>query len=231
MDQRKIELLMRIIDSYILSGEPVGSVSLLERYRLPYSSATIRNEMADLEEEGHLFQPHTSAGRIPTEQGYRLYVQHLKPVRMPSKSEHQFWRLWTRDEESADEQFKALSKAISELSGEIGFAAFDGHHTYVAGLSTICDKPEFSDRKIASTLTDIVEKIDDIIESIFPHVGTEPEIWIGKRNKLAPHCSAILLKCTYQGSEGIIGIVGPMRMRYGRNKAILSMIKDVLHDS
>lgn len=230
MDQRKIELLMRIIDSYILSGEPVGSLTLQERYRLPYSSATIRNEMASLEEEGHLFQPHTSAGRIPTERGYQLYIRHLKPVRLTSRNEHQFFRLW-QDGENTDEQCKKLSRAIAELSGEIGFAAFDGYHTYVAGLSSLCDKPEFSDKKIAVTLTDIVEKIDDLIDSVFPRVGTEPEVWAGRQNTFAPHCSTILIKCRYKKIKGIIGVVGPMRMQYGRNKAILSMIKDVLQDS
>lgn len=229
MDQRKIELLMRIIDSYILSGEPVGSVSLLERYRLPYSSATIRNEMALLEEEGHLFQPHTSAGRIPTELGYQLYITNLKPVRLSQKNEHDFFRMW-RDGDDADEQCKKLSRAIAELSGEIGFAAFDGYHTYVAGLSSLCDKPEFSDKKIAATLTDIVEKIDDIVDSVFSYVGTEPEVWIGRQNKFAPHCSTVLVKCRYKKTQGIIGIVGPMRMRYGRNKAILSMIQEALQD-
>lgn len=230
MDQRKIELLMRIIDSYILSGEPVGSVSLLERYRLPYSSATIRNEMAELEEAGHLFQPHTSAGRIPTERGYQLYISNLKPARLSQKNENDFFRLW-KDGDDTDEQCKRLSRAIAELSGEIGFAAFDGYHTYVAGLSNICDKPEFSDRKIAATLTDIVEKIDDIIDSVFSHIGTEPEIWIGRQNTFAPHCSTVLVKCRYRKAQGIIGIVGPMRMRYGRNRAILSMIHEVLQDS
>ena len=228
MDQRKINLLMRIIDSYILSGEPVGSGALCQRYRLPYSTATIRNEMVQLEEAGHLFQPHISAGRIPTERGYQMYVQNLKPVRLTSRIEHAFWRMW--DENDTDEGFKKLSRAISELSGEIGFAAFDTHQTYVAGLSTLCDKPEFTDKKIAASLTDIVEKIDDIIESVFPYIGYEPEVWIGRQNRFAPHCSTVIVKCRYRGNEGIIGIVGPMRMQYGRNKAILAMIKDILHD-
>ena len=222
---------MRIIDSYIISGEPVGSSALLERYSLPYSSATIRNEMASLEEDGHLSQPHISAGRVPTERGYRLYVQHLRPVRLTPKNENAFVHMWDEDGDHDDERIKKMSRVIAELSGEIAFVAFHGYHSAVAGLSNLCDKPEFSDRKVVSTLTEIVEKIDDIIESVFPVVGREPEVWIGRHNTFALHCSAVMVKSSYRGSEGIIGIVGPMRMQYGRNKALLALMNEVLQDS
>ncbi|MEK7648444.1 MAG: hypothetical protein AAB400_00815 [Patescibacteria group bacterium] len=231
MDQRKIDLLMRIIDSYILSGEPVGSVSLMQRYHLPYSSATIRNEMALLEELGHLFQPHISAGRIPTERGYQLYIQHLKPVRLPHHAEQSLMRTWQSDEDDGSERLKMLCRTISELSGEISFGALDGCHTYAAGLSRLYDKPESNDKIVAAALADIVEKIDDIIEDIFPRIGYEPEVWVGKQNALAPQCGAILAKCRYRRSQGIIGIVGPMRMQYGRNKAIITSAQQVLQDS
>jgi len=124
-----------------------------------------------------------------------------------------------------------MSRVIAELSGEIAFVAFHGYHSAVAGLSNLCDKPEFSDRKVVSTLTEIVEKIDDIIESVFPVVGREPEVWIGRHNTFALHCSAVMVKSSYRGSEGIIGIVGPMRMQYGRNKALLALMNEVLQDS
>lgn len=231
MDQRKINLLMRIIDSYILSGEPVGSVSLMQRYHLPYSSATIRNEMASLEELGHLSQPHISAGRIPTEQGYRLYIQHLKPVRLSHTLEQSLARMGQLDEEDGNEKLKTLCKTISETSGEISFVALDGYHTYAAGLRQLYCKLESDDKAIAASLADIIEKIDDIIEDIVPFIGSEPEVWIGKQNTFAPRCSAILAKCKYRRSKGIIGIVGPMRMHYGRNKAIISAARQILQDS
>lgn len=80
LDDRKRRILQAIIDDYIGTAEPIGSRTIAKKYELGLSSATIRNEMADLEEMGYLAQPHTSAGRIPSDKGYRLYVDHLMKV-------------------------------------------------------------------------------------------------------------------------------------------------------
>ncbi len=77
LDDRKKKILSSVIEDYIISAEPVGSKTLVEKYNLEYSSATIRNEMKLLEEEGYLEQPHVSAGRIPSTKGYRYYVDNL----------------------------------------------------------------------------------------------------------------------------------------------------------
>jgi heat-inducible transcriptional repressor len=87
LGSRKLHILQSIIDDYIASGEPVGSRTLAHKYGMGLSSATIRNEMADLEDMGYLTQPHTSAGRIPSEKGYRLYVDRLMKVRALSDQE------------------------------------------------------------------------------------------------------------------------------------------------
>ena len=77
LDDRKVKILKAIIKNYLETGEPVGSRTISKYTDLKLSSATIRNEMADLEELGYIVQPHTSAGRIPTDKGYRLYVDDL----------------------------------------------------------------------------------------------------------------------------------------------------------
>ena len=77
MDARKLRILRAIIDDYILTGVPVGSRTISKKYEMGLSSATIRNEMSDLEELGYLDQPHVSAGRVPSAKAYRLYVDSL----------------------------------------------------------------------------------------------------------------------------------------------------------
>ncbi|HHX11862.1 MAG TPA: HTH domain-containing protein, partial [Clostridiales bacterium] len=77
LDERKIKILKAIIQNYLDTGEPVGSRTISKYTDLNLSSATIRNEMSDLEEFGYIIQPHTSAGRIPSDKGYRLYVDML----------------------------------------------------------------------------------------------------------------------------------------------------------
>ncbi len=78
MDNRKSRLLNSIIEEYIDSAEPVGSGLIVEKYNLNVSPATVRNEMMELEKEGFIYQPHTSAGRVPTEAGYKFYVGNSK---------------------------------------------------------------------------------------------------------------------------------------------------------
>lgn len=87
LDERKRRILQAIIDDYIDTAEPIGSRTIARKHELGLSSATIRNEMADLEEMGYLAQPHTSAGRVPSDKGYRLYVDQLMKVKELSVDE------------------------------------------------------------------------------------------------------------------------------------------------
>lgn len=84
---RKSKILSAVVESYIRTGEPVGSKALLDQMDLSVSSATIRNEMASLSEMGYLLQPHTSAGRIPSHKGYRHYIDHMMPIRPIARAE------------------------------------------------------------------------------------------------------------------------------------------------
>lgn len=83
LDERKLRILYAIINSYVLTAEPIGSITISKQYNLGVSPATIRNEMADLEELGYLNKPHSSAGRVPSDKAYRLYVDHLLELKNP----------------------------------------------------------------------------------------------------------------------------------------------------
>lgn len=103
LDDRKRRILRAIIDDYINTAEPVGSRTVARKHELGLSSATIRNEMADLEEMGYLAQPHTSAGRIPSDKGYRLYVDELMMIR-----------------ELTDEEIESIKEAMEVRINELG---------------------------------------------------------------------------------------------------------------
>jgi heat-inducible transcriptional repressor len=87
LDDRKLDVLRAIVEDYVVTQEPVGSKALVERHQLGVSPATVRNDMAVLEEEGYIRQPHTSAGRVPTDRGYRLFVDRLSKVKPLSPAE------------------------------------------------------------------------------------------------------------------------------------------------
>jgi len=124
LDPRSAAILRAIIDEYVATAQPVGSNALVERHRLGVSSATVRNVMVELEAAGYLVQPHTSAGRVPTDAGYRLYVETMAGVRSLSAVEQLMIRHQFGQVEFASEQWFRLAAAT--LAGI----------THVAGLAT-----------------------------------------------------------------------------------------------
>ncbi len=139
LDSRKMLILKAIIDDYISSKEPVGSRTIAKKYDMGLSSATIRNEMADLEEMGYLSQPHTSAGRIPSEKGYRLYVDKLMNPAMSDlkPTEEDLTQICDYMENKIHEMnqmVKAASEIVSRITHytAIGMAGSETKHTVKA---------------------------------------------------------------------------------------------------
>lgn len=118
IDERKIRILQAIINDYITTGEPVGSRTLAKKYNLGVSSATIRNEMSDLEDMGYLEQPHTSAGRVPSSKGYRLYVDKLMDMPELSLEEELLIKKFMIDSTlyEVEKIIKQTSTLLSELT-------------------------------------------------------------------------------------------------------------------
>ena len=117
LSERKLKILQAIIKNYLETGEPVGSRTISKYTDLNLSSATIRNEMADLEELGYILQPHTSAGRIPSDKGYRLYVDMLMEQKEQELSEMQDQML-----EKADKMDQLLKQAAKVLANSTNYA-------------------------------------------------------------------------------------------------------------
>ncbi len=117
LDDRKKAILHSIVSEHIETAQPVGSAHVLQSSGLKVSPATIRNEMAHLEEEGYLVQPHTSAGRIPTDKGYRFFVDHLdSPQRVGQESMEEVRSFFERTHGELEEMFKETSRMLSTLT-------------------------------------------------------------------------------------------------------------------
>ena len=112
LDERKMKILQAIIRNYLETGEPVGSRTISKYTDLNLSSATIRNEMADLEELGYIVQPHTSAGRIPSDKGYRLYVDHMMEEK--EREVEELRELLLEREDKMDHLLKQVAKVLAQ---------------------------------------------------------------------------------------------------------------------
>lgn len=120
---RKLEVLQAIVQSFIETGEPVASRSISRRRRDPLSAATIRNVMADLDEEGYLMQPHTSAGRVPTEKAFRVYVEKLATENRLMSTEVSRLKGELRRKESVEARVEHSSHMLTEMTRGVGIAA------------------------------------------------------------------------------------------------------------
>lgn len=230
MDQRKARLLTKIIDEYIASGQPVGSLFLVEKYHLGLSPATVRNDMAVLEEEGYTYQPHSSAGRVPTVRGYKAYIEYLKPTRVSGKNQKKLLQIWGEAQCALELKLKQISKALSEMSGEVSFATLGEHFSHIAGYNTMCEKPEFSDDAFFREFSETLENIDEISRRALQMASHDPQILFGKGRAFSKRCSTIVLKYTYRNHDGVLGIIGPMRMHYQKNISIMQAVKKVIEE-
>lgn len=117
LDDRKAAILRAVVEEYIETAQPVGSGHVASAPGVDVSSATIRNEMAQLEADGYLLQPHTSAGRVPTEKGYRFFVDHLRsPVRLPGASAEQVKAFFQRAHGEMEQMLVATGRLLSNLT-------------------------------------------------------------------------------------------------------------------
>src|SRR3954451_7036466 len=141
MDDRKLEVLRAIVTDYVSSQEPVGSKSLVEHHDLGVSPATVRNDMAALEEEGYIMQPHYSAGRIPTDKGYRLSVDRLGSLKPLSTAEQRAIQTFLSGAIDLDDVLHRTVRLLAQVTQQVAIVQYPtlGHatvrHVEVVSLS------------------------------------------------------------------------------------------------
>ncbi|HEV7191796.1 MAG TPA: heat-inducible transcriptional repressor HrcA [Jatrophihabitantaceae bacterium] len=124
LEQRKIEVLRAIVEDFIVTNEPVGSKALADRHNLGVSPATIRNDMAVLEEEGLIAQPHTSAGRVPTDAGYRMFVDRLTELKPLSAAEKRAIKTFLEDAVDLDDVLYRAVKTLAQLTRNVAVVQY-----------------------------------------------------------------------------------------------------------
>lgn len=225
MDKRKELLLKLIVESYIKTAEPVGSNFLVLKSGLDISAPTVRNEMRELEEQGYLTHPHTSAGRIPTELGYQYYVENLMEAdKIKQRTKNKIEDL-VKDEKDDIKKVKGFAKLISEETGEAVIVAFDPDNIYYTGISSLFAQPEFRDNSSLTSISNIFDNCEDNMEEMFKAINQEINILIGQKNPFGHSCGLVATKF---GGQGLLAIIGPTRMDYGESVDLVKFIKELL---
>lgn len=233
MNSRQAKLLATIIDEFITTAIPIGSKQIIEGGHFCLSCATIRNEMRSLGEEGLLDQPHTSAGRVPTAKGYRLYVQEfMEPSTHEVKVRRKFDQLKEQYFARKDQERVYESVALlSHMSLNVAFATVPHKDRVIyLGLANTLRQPEFQqDPLLASGVVEMLEnRLTEVIEGV--DLTDKVQYFIGDEHLLSaiPSCSMLVTKYKVRDEVGAIGILGPMRMDYAYNTAALDMVASLL---
>lgn len=236
-DERKKKVLQAIIKHFVETAEPVGSNTILISYKFQVSPATIRNDMMQLEQAGYIFQPHTSAGRIPTDKGYRLFVDEMADYKKARKEATQALTE-IREEYAAAKVKEKIYDAVTLLARATQLVSFstvpDNPHTFFLGMANVLKQPEFiNDSTRASKVIEVLEKGNNFINTLKSLQTTDKvRTFIGEENILQniQSCSIIVAQYNKDGFEGYIGLLGPKRMNYAFNIVLLEEIKKLLEN-
>ena len=235
MQQRQEIILGSIIREYVDSAIPVSSSLLAEKYDFDLSPATIRAEMLELENEGYLYQPHTSAGRVPTDNGFRYFVDELMREKELTKREQHSLQVELLKLKAQNKMLaRTTAKLLSAMSGNLAVSGvIDSDDFYKSGIQKLLSQPEFSDLETLSKMAEVIDYLDESMEELSGELKnkSEIEIYIGEENPICniDNCSMVVSKYSMKdGGEGLLAIIGPKRMKYSRNVSLIDYLKKLL---
>ena len=228
LKDRQKSVLGAAVREHIRTAKPVSSHELARHFRLKISPATIRNEMQELDDAGYLDQPHTSAGRIPTDRGYRFFVDHLTHEQTLSPAEQELMRyLLQMDQEF--EFLREFSRMVSRMCGTFTVAGNSENETsYKSGFSELLDEPEFHDSEQVRTLSRFIDFLDEKMQELVNFETDGEHIFIGEENPFeeAHAYATISVKWRHpKGFNGFLTLVGPKRMNYRKSVALINYLK------
>lgn len=235
MTERQLAILAAIIEQYSEIASPVGSVTLAKLFGV--SSATVRSEMVRLEEAGLIMQPHTSAGRIPTDKGYRVYVNGITDAQLadtpkPDRSTRALESRVQSQTNRADRAIRGAVDSLVELTRNLGLATI-GEELYMNGIGNLFSQPEFLVGSHAQNVARLIDNIEPWLREAAPN---EPlNVFIGSENPIGKSSGATLIISRFRSpfsDSSYIGVLGPTRQDYAKTMRLVrhagKMLEEIL---
>lgn len=233
LTDRQTQIIKTIVEEFTETAEPVGSVTLENKYRLGVSPATLRNEMAVLEKKGFLAQPHTSSGRVPTPLAIKYYVNDLMKEKDLSVAEevNVKSRVWDH-RFNPDDLIREATRVLAERTKALCIATTDQGQTYHAGYANLFNASEFSDIALAREVLVMLDHHQQIQDLFNRASGNSPiHILIGDElgyQKYVP-VSCVFADLQIGNQRGSLGIIGPSRQEYDRNIPLVRYMANLIN--
>ena len=231
MNQRQALLLRGLVSHYIDSGQPIGSLTLARYLNVSLSPATVRAVLQELEEAGYLHQPHTSAGRVPTDQGYRFYVDQSEARALRAEERHRVQQAFARQLRQNHHRQRSAVKVLAELAHTVAVAVaarpFDVRE---AGMNELLERLRQDELEVAREISTLVAAVEQSAAALARRAADTTVVYIGTENPLlkAQYTSLIVRAVSLPGGAALVMVAGPKRMHYQRNRALLNYIAEVL---
>ena len=215
MTDRQQKILYAVVEQYAEVASPVGSTLLAKLFNV--SSATIRAEMAELERGGFIKQPHTSAGRVPTDKGYRYYVNSLSEnteLALPERRGEKALATRVHSAGAPEHMIRSAVDTLVELTHNLGLATI-GNQLYMSGLSNLFGQPEFIGGAHVQQVARLLDNLEPWLREAAPN---EPlSVYIGSENPIGRSAGASLIISRFRSpfsDRSYIGTLGPTRQSY-----------------
>ena len=232
MSSRRLDILRAIVDEYVATQEPVGSKAIAERHGLGISPATIRNEMAVLEDEGLITQPHTSAGRIPTDLGYRVFVDKLATVKPLSPAERRAIETFLDEANNLEQLMRRSAKLLADITKQVAVITYPiiGENTgsekmAISGTANLARSGE----DLGLTLSPILEALEEqvVLMRLLDEANSTVHVRIGREQFETNLQTTSLVSVGYGANSaqlGAVGVLGPTRMDYAGSIAAVDAV-------
>lgn len=234
LTERQIHIIKTIVEEFTLTAEPVGSVALENKYRLGVSPATLRNEMAVLEEKGLLSQPHASSGRVPTPMAIKFYVNELMKEKDLSVAEevNVKSRVWDH-RYNRDDLMREATKVLAERTKALCVAATDEGLTYHSGYANLFNSIEFENHlDITREILYLLDQQQRLMDIFGRASGSSPiHILVGDEIgvTLLQPVSWVFADINIGGRRGSLGIIGSSRQEYDRNIPFVRYVANLVN--
>ncbi|PIR74339.1 MAG: hypothetical protein COU35_02720 [Candidatus Magasanikbacteria bacterium CG10_big_fil_rev_8_21_14_0_10_47_10] len=223
-DERKQQLLKIVVESFIATAQPIGSSAIVDADMLQVSGATVRNEMRALEDMGYLTHPHTSSGRIPTEQGYTFYAENLmQPTPVPVPIKHEIEQILSSDD--SQPKIKKVAQCIAHSTGNAVLLSLPNNVTYYTGISQLFSQPEFAAAARAIEISQVFDHCEQNMPMLHELVvGSDVHIFVGEQNPLGKGCGLVAGRIA---DDHMIMLLGPLRMKYALSTSLVDYIQSL----
>lgn len=227
-------ILEKIVKDYIDLAQPISSELLEKKHHFGLSPATLRIEMQKLTDAGFLSQPHTSAGRVPTDKGYRFFVDNLFEKESFEWPEEKLSKEIQQIEKGISNSLRfsqEITKILASFSSNLALSyLFDEKIFWKEGWPEILDEPEFRDADYIKNFMEMVEKLEENIKN-FAFGSSEVKVYIGRENPVskAKDFSLIISQSQFpKRKKGTLAILGPKRMNYNKNIGLINSLTKLL---